>query len=117
MFKKISTILIFMILLSGFSACGLNTLPAPESTSEKIAYAEATLTGITITVTDLNDKRFISLADVKSMEKMITDAEDLLDFAKAALFAANEAKAKGSLVAALTLLTDLNKIITERDQQ
>lgn len=114
MFKKIN---ILLMCLAFFSACGLNTLPAPESTSEKIAYAEATLTGITITVTDLNDNRLISLEDVKSMDKKITDAEDLLQLAKAALFAADESKAKGDLVAALKLLTELNRIITERGQR
>jgi hypothetical protein len=113
MFKKIS---ILLMCVAFFSACGLNTLPAPESTQERIAYAEATLTGITITVTDLNDNRLISLKDVKSMDKMITDTEDLLQLAKAALFAADEAKAKGNLIAALTLLTELNRIITARGQ-
>jgi len=116
MFKKISLILMLMVFLAGSSGCSLNNLPAPESTTEKIAYAEATLTGITLTVTNLNDNRLISLADAQAMEKMITDAEGLLQFAKAALFAADEAKAKGNLVAALTLLTELNRIITERGQ-
>ncbi|MCK5612975.1 hypothetical protein KAR91_64470 [Candidatus Pacearchaeota archaeon] len=115
MFKKISLVLMLMVFMAS-SGCGLNTLPAPESTSEKIAYAEATLTGITLTVTDLNDQRLISLNDTLSMEKMITNAEDLLDLAKAAMFAADEAKAKGNLIAALTLLTELNRIITERGQ-
>lgn len=114
MFKRIS---IYLLCLVIFSACGLNTLPAPESTSEKIAYAETTLTGITITVTDLNNNRLISLTDAEVMEKMITDAEDLLQLAKAALFAADEAKAKDNLVAALTLLTELNRTITERGQR
>lgn len=114
MFKKIN---ILLMCLAFFSACGLNTLPAPESTPERIAYAEATLTGITLTVTDLNDKRLISLDDVRAMEKMITNTEDLLDLAKAAMFAADEAKAKGNLVAALTLLKELNKIITRRGTQ
>lgn len=116
MFKKIKTVLVLMVLIVGLSGCGLNTLPAPESTSEKIAYAEATLTGITITVTDLNDKSIISLADAVAMEKKIADAEDLLKFAKAALFAANESKAKGELFAALSLLKELNEIVVERGQ-
>ena len=116
MFKKISLVLTLMVFLAGSSGCGLSNLPAPESTAEKIAYAEATLTGITLTVTDLNDKRLISLNDAISMEKKITDAEDLLYLAKAAMFAADEAKAKGNLVAALKLLTELNRIITERGQ-
>ena len=113
MFKKINILLMCLVF---FSACGLNTLPTPESTSEKVAYAEATLTGITLAVTELNDKRLISLNDAISMEKKIGNAEDLLDLAKAALFAADEAKAKGNLAAALTLLTELNRIITERGQ-
>ena len=75
------------------------------------------MTGITLTVTDLNDKRLISLDDARAMEKMITNTEDLLDLAKAAMFAADEAKAKGNLRAALTLLTELNKIITRRGTQ
>jgi len=111
-----SVFMLWLILFVGISGCGLSNLPAPESTPEKIAYAEATLTGITLTVTDLNDKRLISLDDARAMEKKITNTEDLLDLAKAAMFAVDEAKAKGNLVAALMLLTELNRIITERGQ-
>ena len=106
-----SIFMLWLILFVGISGCGLSNLTSPESTTEKIAYAEATLTGITITVTDLNDQRLISLKDAQSMDRMITNVEDLLQLAKAALFAADEAKAKGNLVAALTLLTELNRII------
>ena len=116
MFKNMRTGLVLIVFFVGLSGCGLSDLPVPESTAEKIAYAEATLTGITITVTELNDSRIISLEDAVFMDEKITNAEDLLKLAKAALLTVDEAKARSELSAALSLLKELNKIIIERGQ-
>ena len=62
-------IVVFMILLisSGCASLGGNT-PAPKSNGEKLAYAEATLTGLTVIATRLNEAKLLSLEEVKSIE-------------------------------------------------
>ena len=82
-FKYIGLVLAF-VFLTGCASLG-GKIVVPETTEEKLAFAEATLTGLTLAAVQLNDAQLITLEKAKETESLISKTELALRLGRVAL--------------------------------
>lgn len=112
MIKKLIAIaaVIFMV---GCAGLGGN-VTTPKTDGEKLAYAEATLTGLTIVATKLNDARLIPLDKIKEVERNITKAELVIRLGRVALQGKDSKTVAEHISLAYDILGTLNTFIESK---
>ena len=107
---RILTAAIIMFVMVGCAGLTGKTV-VPKTTGEKLAYAEATLTGLTLATIKLNEARLIPLEKVKKFEIIITSAELSLKLGRLALMVHNAEGAIKQLDAVTDILIELNSFV------
>lgn len=113
MFKKV---LIAILALSMFAGCASfgGKIVVPETPEEKLAYAEATLTGLTITTVQLNNAHLITLEEAKETENIITKVELALRLGRVALNGKDDETALDQLITIQRFLLELNTFVESK---
>jgi hypothetical protein len=110
----VGTMLVCIVFLSsGCAGIGGNTV-TPKTDGEKLAYAEATLTGITIIATRLNEAKLLSLEEVKSIERGITKAELTIWLGRIALLGKDAKTVEAQIALVQEVLTELTSFIEDK---
>ena len=89
MFKRLKEGFLIVACLTAFMAVGCASLggkiTVPEPPEEKLAFAEATLTGLTLAAVQLNNAQLITLEKAKEIENIITKTELAIRLGRVAL--------------------------------
>lgn len=107
-------IIVFMVLLVSSGCASFGERVTPQTDGEKLAYAEATLTGLTVMATQLNNARLIPLDKIKDIENGINSAELAIRLGRVALMGKDNKTALAQLATATGLLKELTIFIEEK---
>ena len=86
----------------------------PETTEEKLAFAEATLTGLTLAAVQLNDAQLITLEKAREIEILISKTELALRLGRVALNGKDADTALKQLFLIQDFLLALNTYVESR---
>lgn len=118
MFRRTKELSMCLVMIVCFMAVGCASLGGkmvtPETTEEKLAYAEATLTGLTLTATQLNDAHLITLEQAKETENLITKVELALRLGRVALNGKDDKTALDQLITIQSFLLELNTFVESK---
>jgi hypothetical protein len=109
MFKRFMLILLLFVMVGCAGLSGNRVVP--KTPGEQLAYAEATLTGLTLASISLNDARMIPLEKAKELEVIITKAELSLKMGRLALVAHNADGALEQLYVVQNILVELTSFV------
>jgi len=93
------------------SACASLGITPPQSIDQRLAYTTGQITAIRGAAANALAAKSITAADAEKVLSMTDDAKALVDGAKAALSAGDEAGAQNRLVLATSVLTALREFL------
>ena len=96
---------------------GCQSMPAPKSTAQQIAYAQATLTGLTNSAASLVETGTLSKEDGRAALKSIIEAQAGLDLARTLLGQQKPADAVSQLQLVQKILVELNAYLVEKEKK
>ena len=117
MTKKLLRLLLALTALTVFACATTQNMPVPKTTSEKIAYAEATLTGLVNAAATLTETNIIDLDTAQKINDAAREADNLLTTARKLLKDGNEVKASDVLMEAEKALVRLNELISKYERR
>ena len=96
---------------------GCQSMPAPKSTAQQIAYAQATLTGLANSAAQLVESNALSKEDGRKVLKSIQEAQAGIDLARSLLGQNKPVDAVSQLQLAQKILIELNAYLAEKEQK
>lgn len=105
------------ILLALAVLVGCQSMPAPKSTAQQIAYAQATLTGLANTSASLVETGVMSKEDGRSVLKSIVEAQAGIDLSRTLLGQQKPVDAVSQLQLVQKILIELNAYLAAKEQK
>lgn len=102
---------IFVVIVGVLTACASLGLPAPKSFSDRVNYADSTLTAVNNATATSLDAHQLTSAEAKSVREIAVQAKSLLDSARAA---SGTAAGDQNLTLAVTVLQQLQTYLNNR---
>lgn len=120
MFRKTKewsrSLVLLIVMASMFSGCASlgGKITVPESPEEKLAFAEATLTGLTLAAVQLNNAELITLEKAKEIESIISKTELAIRLGRVALNGKDADTALKQLICIQDFLLELNSYVESK---